>query len=321
MLAANANTMVSMDQLIDELWPNKPPSTVKTIVQTYVYQLRKLFGERSRSQPGARLLTTRPGGYLLTVPRETVDIFQFQSLMTRGQAALRFGKAAQAAELLRESLALWRGPVLADVNLGPDLRGLSVYLEEQRLEAISARIDADLADNRHGELVGELRRLVVGHRLHESFYIRLMQALHRCGRRGEALRVYQQLRAVLNQELGLEPSVEAQRRQLEAIPVEADVYLFKSILEWDDERTVTALRNAAAAGRPGGRVLVVTNLIDDSQEIRYATGIDLLFLLNTNGKRHTRTGVTTLIERAGLQFDGVHPIKPLLHLVESAIPD
>jgi C-methyltransferase len=107
---------------------------------------------------------------------------------------------------------------------------------------------------------------------------------------------------------------------LKEIPVEADVYLFKSILEWDDERTVTALRNAARAGRPGGRVLVVTNLVDDSPEIRYATGIDLLFLLNTNGKRHTMKGVTQLIERAGLQLDGVCPIKPLLHLVEASIP-
>jgi C-methyltransferase len=107
---------------------------------------------------------------------------------------------------------------------------------------------------------------------------------------------------------------------LKKIPVEADVYLFKSILEWDDERTVTALRNAAAAGRPGGRVLVITNLVDDSPEIRYATGIDLLFLLNTNGKRHTMKGVTRLIEQAGLRLDGVSPIKPLLHLVEAAIP-
>lgn len=107
---------------------------------------------------------------------------------------------------------------------------------------------------------------------------------------------------------------------LESIPVEADVYLFKSILEWDDERTVTALRNAVAAGRPGGRVLVVTNLVDDSPEIRYATGIDLLFLLNTNGRRHTLAGVTALVERAGLRLDGVSPIKPLLHLVETTIP-
>lgn len=217
LLAANASTMVSMDQLIDELWPHKPPSTVKTIVQTYVYQLRKLFGKAFRSPAGTSPLTTRPGGYLLDVPRERVDIFQFQNLMTSGRAALRHGKPAHAAELLRESLALWRGPVLADVNVGPNLKGLSVYLEEQRLEAISARIEADLASNRHGELVGELRRLISIHRLHESFYIRLMQVLHRGGRRGEALTVYQQLRAVLDQELGLEPSFEAQQFQQEIL--------------------------------------------------------------------------------------------------------
>ncbi|WP_412750071.1 AfsR/SARP family transcriptional regulator [Krasilnikovia sp. M28-CT-15] len=213
MLAANADTTVSMDQMIDELWPVKPPSTVKTIVQTYVYQLRKLFGEASRSSAGSALLTTRPGGYLLSVPRERVDIFQFQTLMARGRSALRLGRPAQAAELLRESLELWRGPVLADVQAGPDLKSLSVYLEEQRLEAISARIEADLADNRHGELVGELRRLVSVHRLHESFHIRLMQALHRSGRRGEALTAYQQLRGVLDRDLGLQPSVEAQQLQ------------------------------------------------------------------------------------------------------------
>jgi DNA-binding SARP family transcriptional activator len=119
--------------------------------------------------------------------------------------------------LLRESLALWRGPVLADVNLGPGLEGLSVHLEEQRLEAISARIEADLAENRHVEVVGELRRLIASHPLHESFYIRLMQALHRCGRRAEALRVYHHLRVVLDQDLGLDPPVEARQLQREIL--------------------------------------------------------------------------------------------------------
>lgn len=108
---------------------------------------------------------------------------------------------------------------------------------------------------------------------------------------------------------------------LKEIPVEADVYQFKSILEWDDERTVTALRNAARAGRPGSRVLVITNLVDDSPEMQYATGIDLLFLLNTNGKRHTKKGVTELVERAGLRLEGVTPVKPLLHVVETSIPE
>jgi C-methyltransferase len=107
---------------------------------------------------------------------------------------------------------------------------------------------------------------------------------------------------------------------LREIPVEADVYQFKSVLEWDDERTVVALRNAMRAGHPGSRVLIITNLIDDSPEIRYATGIDLLFLLNTNGKRHTREGVAALAERAGLRFSGVTPAGPLLHVVETYIP-
>ncbi|SNQ50351.1 O-methyltransferase [Frankia canadensis] len=107
---------------------------------------------------------------------------------------------------------------------------------------------------------------------------------------------------------------------LEEIPVEADVYQFKSILEWDDELTVTALRNAVRAGRPGSRVLVITNLVDDSPEIRYATGIDLLFLLNTNGRRHTRAGVSALVERAGLRLEGVTAVHPLLHVVETTIP-
>ncbi|SCG47199.1 DNA-binding transcriptional activator of the SARP family [Micromonospora rifamycinica] len=216
-LAANADTVVTMDQLIDELWPDRPPSTVKTIVQTYVYQLRRTFGEASRSTAGTTILTTRPGGYLLSVPKDNVDIFRFQDLMDRGLAALRLGEHARAAELLRDSLALWRGPVLADLNVGTNLQGLAVYLEEQRLEAVSARIEADLAGDRHGEIVGELRRLVSAHQLHESFHIRLMQALYRCGRRGEALTVYQKLRGVLDHELGLEPSSEAQRLQQEIL--------------------------------------------------------------------------------------------------------
>lgn len=217
MLAVNANTMVSTEQLIDELWPYGPPSTVKTIVQTYVYQLRKLFCNSFKSSQGTKLLATRPGGYVLSVPRDNVDIFQFQHLMECGRNALRRGQAACAADLLRESLSLWRGPVFVDIPSGPSLNGLSVYLEEQRLEAVSLRIEADLANDRHREIVGELRSLVATHRLHEAFHVRLMQALHRSGRRGEALNAYRQLRRILDDELGLEPSPEAKKLQHEIL--------------------------------------------------------------------------------------------------------
>lgn len=216
LLAANAGAVVSTEKLVDELWPCGPPNTVRTIVQTYVYQLRKLFSNSFGRACGADLLATHPGGYVLTAPRDDVDIFRFQHLMERGRQALRRSQPA-AADLLHQALNIWKGPMPADLAAGPSLHGLSVYLEEQRLEALSLRIEADLANGLHRELVGELRSLVTTHRLHELFHIQLMTALHRSGRRGEALTAYTQLRCILNDELGLDPSPLAQQTQHEVL--------------------------------------------------------------------------------------------------------
>lgn len=213
MLAVNASTMVSADQLIDELWPDGPPASARTTVQTYVYQLRKLLSCRFSSSRGKEVLVTCPAGYLLAVSREDVDIFRFQRLMDDGRAALRRSDPSRASDLLRDALALCRGHMLVDVTRGPRLEGHSAYLEEQRMEALALRIEADLETRRHREIVGELRMLVTTHRLHEWLYVRLMQALHRSGRRSEALDVYQQLRRLLEDELGLQPSVDARQLQ------------------------------------------------------------------------------------------------------------
>lgn len=213
MLAISASTMVSAEQLIDELWPDGPPSRAKTAVQTYVYQLRKLLGRSFSSSRGKEVLVTRPAGYVLAVPRDNVDIYRFRHLMERGKLVLRRGDISDAADLLRDSLRLWRGPMLADVTRGPRLEGHSVYLEEQRMEALALRIEADLETRRHREIIGELRLLVTTHRLHEWLYVRLMQALHRSGRRGEALDVYRQLARLLRDELGVEPSRAAKQIQ------------------------------------------------------------------------------------------------------------
>jgi DNA-binding SARP family transcriptional activator len=213
MLAVNANTMVSAEQLIDELWPEGPPTRAKTTVQTYVYQLRKLLGRSFTSARGKEILITRPAGYVLAVPRRNVDIFYFQDLMERGRAALHRDDTSRAADLLREALSLWRGPMLTDVTHSPRLQGHCVYLEEQRMEALALRIEADLESSRHREIIGELRQLVSTHRLHEWLYVRLMEALHRSGRRSEALDVYQQLHRLLEDELGLEPPTDAKQLQ------------------------------------------------------------------------------------------------------------
>lgn len=217
LLAASAGSPVGTDFLIDELWPSGPPTTVKTVVQTYIYQLRKIFAGSFSSPCGAKLLVTRPGGYVLAVPRSNIDIFQFQALAAEGKRALGCGQVAHAADLLRRALTFWRGSLPPDITSGPSLCGLSTYLEEKHLETLSLRIEADLADGRHSDVIGELKSLVSTHRLHETFYLQLMQALHECGRRCEGLTTYQSLRRVLDEELGLEPSTEAKKLQQKII--------------------------------------------------------------------------------------------------------
>jgi C-methyltransferase len=105
---------------------------------------------------------------------------------------------------------------------------------------------------------------------------------------------------------------------LREIPVEADVYLFKNILEWADEKSVTALRNAARAGRRDSRIFIITNMIDGSPEIKFTTGTDLLFLLNSNGRKHTRETITAVVRKADMRVADMRPVNSYLHLVEAA---
>ncbi|MFE7429449.1 methyltransferase [Streptomyces sp. NPDC057545] len=103
------------------------------------------------------------------------------------------------------------------------------------------------------------------------------------------------------------------------VPVEADLYLLKNVLEWDDDSTVATLRNVAASARPGARVVVVENLIDGSPEARYTSSMDLLLMLNVGGKKHTEPELRALIERAGLVVEEVRPVNAYLHLIVAAV--
>nr|WP_245771486.1 acetylserotonin O-methyltransferase [Actinacidiphila guanduensis] len=106
----------------------------------------------------------------------------------------------------------------------------------------------------------------------------------------------------------------------EAIPVAADLYVLKNILEWDDASTRATLRNVVAAAEPGARVLVIENLVDDSPSMRFTTAMDLLLLLNVGGAKHTRASMTHLMEEAGLPVSSVAPINPYLDAFESRTP-
>jgi len=220
LLLLHANEVVPLDRLIDELWGESPPESAANIVQGYVSHLRKVL-EPGRGRGEHQLLVSRPPGYMLCVRPEQYDAERFVSLGVQGRRLLDDGDAATAAARLREGLALWRGPALADLAYEPFARADAERLEELRLGAVEDRIDADLALGRHRDVVGELGELVAEHPLSERMRGQLMLALYRSGRQADALAVYRDGRDVLDAELGVEPGLalrELERKVLQHDP-------------------------------------------------------------------------------------------------------
>ncbi|MFD5573172.1 methyltransferase [Streptomyces cadmiisoli] len=104
------------------------------------------------------------------------------------------------------------------------------------------------------------------------------------------------------------------------IPVRADVYIIKNILEWDDESTARTLRNVIHAGGPGARVVVIENLVDDSPSMRFSSAMDLLLLLNVGGAKHTRDSMVGRLTEAGLVIDEFREVNPYLHAFDCTVP-
>jgi DNA-binding SARP family transcriptional activator len=218
-LVLNANLLVSVDQLSEELWEDRPPPSALTTMQTYIYQLRRRLSlgteplARPGQQPtGGAVLMTRVGGYELRLDDPLmVDVHRFDRLVAQGRAEMDGGDLERAAQTLGDGLAMWRGPALVDVTAGRRLSVWVTQLEERRKAALERRFKALLQLDRHHALVDELGGVVRTHPTHEGFAGQLMLALHRCGQRPEALDVFRRIRRQLVEELGLEPSAALQR--------------------------------------------------------------------------------------------------------------
>ena len=210
-LALEPGRVVSVDRLVEALWPGDPPETAAHAVQVYVSQLRKALGP---------VIATRAPGYVLELDPEHVDVHRFSRLAQEGRAALETGDAAAAEVALREALALWRGPALADFVYEPFAQTQIARLEELRTVVVEERIDADLALGRHAELVSELEALVQAEPLRERPRAQLMLALYRSGRQADALAAYRAARETLVEELGIDPGPEL--RELEAAILRQD---------------------------------------------------------------------------------------------------
>ncbi|MFD8573336.1 BTAD domain-containing putative transcriptional regulator [Streptomyces sp. NPDC059639] len=214
---------VPVSMLMEELWGAEPPPSALTTLQTYILQLRRHLGTAmgpESSCTAKEVLATRHGGYLLQIPAESVDVQQYERLVMQGRAAGETGDDATAADRFRRALALWRGPVLVDVRVGPILEIEVLRLEESRLGTVEWRIDADLRLGRHSELLAELAELTARHPQHEGLHSQAMVALYRSGRQASALDVYRRLRIRLIEGLGVEPSPQVQRLHLAMLAVD-----------------------------------------------------------------------------------------------------
>jgi DNA-binding SARP family transcriptional activator/Flp pilus assembly protein TadD len=206
-LLLHANEVVTAEQLIDYLWDQTPPPSARTTLQNYVLRLRRLLAARPEGT-ARQLLVTRAPGYLIRLRPGELDLDRFQQLVAGARASTTQGQFERTAGLLREALALWRGPPLCDVVAEGLRRTQLPRLIEQRLGALEARIDAELRLGLHAELTGELTGLVDEQPLRERFRLQLMLALYRCGRQAEALQVYRSTWRLLHDELGIQPGSE-----------------------------------------------------------------------------------------------------------------
>src|SRR4051812_15944800 len=191
---------VSSGRLIDVLWDEDPPPTANKALQVHVSQLRRALGPENP-------VVTRPSGYSVTLAPGALDLERFETLVVQSRNAA----SGDAADLLRDALALFRGTPLVDAPLYGPASGEAERLAELRVQALERRLDLDLELGRGSELVAELEALTAEHPYRERFHGQLMRALYRAGRQADALDAYRRARQTLVEELGLEPSRELQR--------------------------------------------------------------------------------------------------------------
>ncbi|HZD02005.1 MAG TPA: BTAD domain-containing putative transcriptional regulator [Actinomycetes bacterium] len=255
-LLLHANQVVSTDELIDTVWGEQPPATVRQSLQNHVASLRRAIESCGEPTGPPRMLRTRDPGYLLQLDPEQLDLRRFRRLLDEGRGALAVGEPATAVRLLHEALSLWRGPVLADVVAAGGAWPELVGIDEERVAALEVRLEADLALGLHLELIGELEGLIRQHPLREQLHGQLMLALYRSGRQADALAAYRAARRVLVDELGIEPGLRLQRLEQAILAQDPALELLGPAATGDEPSAAGEQAHGSArpvrAGEPSG---------------------------------------------------------------------
>jgi predicted ATPase/DNA-binding SARP family transcriptional activator len=257
-LGVDAGRIVATDRLIADLWPESAPAEPAAALQSLVARLRRAIGRDA--------IGSHPTGYRLEVPPAEVDATEFERAVAEGRP--------------REALELWRGSPFADAGDAEFARAPVARLEELRAAAIEARIDADIAART--DVIAEVEELAAAQPLREGLQARLMRALTAKGRQADALAVYDRVRKLLADQLGVDPGPELREAHLEA-------------LRTTSSRTNLPARLTSFVGRD----------LELEQVIRALAGARLVTLTGTGGAGKTRLAVEAA-ERVLADFpDGV----------------
>jgi DNA-binding SARP family transcriptional activator len=219
LLLLHANETLSTDRLLDELWGERPPAGAAKTVQVTISRLRKALTGGEGGNPD-EVVVTREHGYELRLDPDHLDAYCFERLVVEGRSELAGGHPERAVPALAEALSLWRGQPLAELAYEPFAQRELARFDDLRVSALEELIEAKLALGAHAEVVGQLEALIAEHPYRERLRAQLMLALYRCDRQADALQAYQDARATLVEQLGIEPG--ERLRELERAILEQD---------------------------------------------------------------------------------------------------
>jgi predicted ATPase/DNA-binding SARP family transcriptional activator len=293
-LAVAANRVVAADALIDDLWGAQPPAGAKGALQAQASRLRKALGDPGR-------LVARAQGYVLHLDPHELDSARFETLVTAARSAADAGDPVTAVQRWGEAQRCWRGPALAEFADYAFAQAEAARLEELRLCAVEARVQAELELGRHGELIAELEGLVADHPYRERLWGHLMVALYRCGRQAHALAAYRRLRSILGDELGITPGPELVRLE-EAVLLQNPELSWGPpevrIHEWPD---LDARAPAGSSNLPVPRSSFVGRSQEVSELTRLLAKARLVTIVGPGGVGKTRLAIE-LAHRVGTNY-------------------
>lgn len=273
LLALHTGKVLSADWLLEHAWQGEPPVSGLRALRFHVSQLRKELGV-------ADMIETRPGGYRLAIPATEVDVLAIEGAVRH---AWHDGNPSLAADANSEALAMWRGEPFADAAPCTALDDESIRLAELRLVITENYFDTRLAAGAGREVVADLGRAAAQHPLRETLWSMLITAQYRAGMQADALRNYEQMRTLLADTLGLDPSNELQALQ-------------RRVLQHDPSLIVDSEPRASESTVPRHNLPTVeTTLIDGGDRVgRAATLLHdhrLLTLTGPGGVGKTRLAV------------------------------